>query len=315
MLNIKIAIIGNFDKTYIDLIKQQSDYEVELYSKGDISTKDAEILVGIGFINEYTASSIMNSKKIKWIHILAAGVENLPFKEIKQKNIIVTNSTGIHGIPISEHVFGMLLNFTRNLFMFQEQKKQKIWKQQIGTELCGKTMGIVGLGSIGCEIARKAKAFDMKVIGIKKNKVPLENVDCVYASEELQEVLLQSDFVVIALPSTPLTKKLISKKEFESMKDGAYFVNISRGQIVDEASLIEALKNGKLKGACLDVFEEEPLSLDSEIWDIGNVIISPHLASLSPAYFDRAFKLFLYNLKQFEDKKELKNIIDLDMEY
>lgn len=311
----KISIIGNFDKTYVDLIKQQGNYEVELHKQGDESIYDSEILVGLGFNNEYTAPGIMNSKKLKWIHILAAGVETLPFNEIKQKNIIVTNSTGIHGIPISEHVFGMILNFTRNLFMFQQQKKQKIWKQQIGTELYGKTMGIIGLGSIGCEIARKAKAFDMKVIGIKNNKVPLENVDCVYGSEGLQEVLSQSDFVVIALPSTPQTKKLISKKQFESMKVGAYFVNISRGQIVDEASLTSALKNGKLKAACLDVFEEEPLPTNSELWDMENVIISPHLAALSPAYFDRAFKLFLYNLKQFEKNKELKNIVDLDKEY
>lgn len=311
----KISIIGNYDKAYIDLIKQQGDYEVEAHKLGDDSIYDADVLVSLGFDNEYTPSSIMNSNKVKWIHILAAGVENLPFKEIKQKNIIVTNSNGIHKIPISEHVFGMLLNFTRNLYIFQEQKKQKLWKKQIGTELYGKTMGIIGLGSIGREIARKAKAFDMKVIGTKNNKIPLENVDCVYGSEELQQVLSQCDFVVIALPSTPQTNKLISRREFESMKDGAYFVNISRGEIVDEVELIKALKNGKLKGACLDVFEEEPLPKDSELWNVDNVIISPHLAALSPAYFDRAFKIFLYNLNAFQENKKLKNIIDLDKEY
>jgi len=311
----KISIIGNYDKAYIDLIKQQGDYEVEAHKLGDDSIYDADILVSLGFDNEYTPSRIMNSTKVKWIHILAAGVENLPFKEIKQKNIIVTNSNGIHKIPISEHVFGMLLNFTRNLYIFQEQKKQKLWKKQIGTELYGKTMGIIGLGSIGREIARKAKAFDMKVIGTKNNKIPLENVDCVYGSEDLEQVLSQCDFVVIALPSTPQTNKLISRREFESMKDGAYFVNISRGEIVDEVELIKALKNGKLKGACLDVFEEEPLPKDSELWNVDNVIISPHLAALSPAYFDRAFKIFLYNLNAFQENKNLKNIIDLDKEY
>lgn len=311
----KISIIGNYDKAYIDLIKQQGDYEVEAHKLGDDSIYDADILVSLGFDNEYTPSSIMNSTKVKWIHILAAGVENLPFKEIKQKNIIVTNSNGIHKIPISEHVFGMLLNFTRNLYIFQEQKKQKLWKKQIGTELYGKTMGIIGLGSIGREIARKAKAFDMKVIGTKNNKIPLENVDCVYGSEDLEQVLSQCDFVVIALPSTPQTNKLISRREFESMKEGAYFVNISRGEIVDEVELIKALKNGKLKGACLDVFEEEPLPKDSELWNVDNIIISPHLAALSPAYFDRAFKIFLYNLNAFQENKKLKNIIDLDKEY
>ena len=311
----KISIIGNYDKCYIDLIKQQGDYEVEVHKQGDESIYDSEILVGLGLDNEYTASSILNSSKVKWIHLLVAGVENLPFKEIKQKNIVVTNSNGIHKIPISEHVFGMLLNFTRNLYMFQEQKKQKLWKKQIGTELYGKTMGIIGLGSIGCEIARKAKAFDMKVIGTKNNKVSLENVDCVYGSEDLEQVLSQCDFVVIALPSTPQTHKLISRREFESMKDGAYFVNISRGEIVDEVELIKALKNGKLGGACLDVFEKEPLPQNSELWDVDNVIISPHLAALSPAYFDRAFKIFLNNLKAYKESKKLKNVIDLDKEY
>lgn len=257
----------------------------------------------------------LTAPKLKWVHALSAGVENLIFPEIKSTATLLTNSKGIHGIPISEHVLAMMLAFTRGLNMFIRQQPQKQWKRVPVEEIHDKTIGIVGLGSIGREIAKKAKGMGMHVVASKQTMTTEIFVDKLYTPDQLDELLAISDFVVIALPLVEETKNLFTIKEFAAMKSSAYFINIARGAVVKQDDLVTALEQGLIKGAGLDVFDHEPLSETSPLWDMPNVIITPHLAALSPNYMDRAIKLFADNLSRFIQHKEMLNIIDKNKGY
>jgi len=252
---------------------------------------------------------------LKWVHALSAGVENLIFPEIKAAKTLITNSKGIHGIPISEHVLAMMLAFTRGLNVFIRQQTQKQWKRTHVEEIHDKTIGIVGLGSIGREIAKKCKGMGMQVVASKQTMTTELFVDKLYGKDELHDLLAISDFVVVALPLVEETTRLFTLKEFATMKPSAYFMNIARGAVVDQSDLVTALQQGLIKGAGLDVFEHEPLPETSPLWDMPNAIITPHVAALSPSYLDRAIKLFADNLSRFIEHKEIFNIIDKDKGY
>lgn len=269
---------------------------------------DTDILVTWGTMD--IGPLHQNAPKLKWIHALSAGVENLLSPEVQSDNTLLTNSRGIHGIPISEHVLAMMLNFTRGLNIFIRQQLKKEWKRTPVEEIHDKTIGIVGLGSIGREIAKKAKGMGMHVVASKRTMTTEIFVDKLYAPNQLDELLAISDFVVVSLPLLEETKELFTLKEFSVMKPSAYFINIARGGVVKEEDLITALQKGLIKGAALDVFNHEPLSNTSPLWDMENVIITPHLAALSPNYLDRAFKLFADNLSRFIQRKEMLNVID-----
>ena len=253
--------------------------------------------------------------KLKWVHALSAGVENLIFPEIKSADTLLTNSKGIHGIPVSEHVLAMMLAFTRGLNVFIRQQTQKQWKRVTVEEIYDKTIGIVGLGSIGREIAKKAKGMGMHVVASKQTMTSEIFVDELYTPDQLHELLAISDFVVIALPLVEETRNLFTLNEFNAMKPSAYFINIARDAVVKHDDLVTALEQGLIKGAGLDVFDHEPLSETSPLWDMQNVIITPHLAALSPYYMDRAIKLFVDNLSRFIQQKEMLNIIDKEKGY
>lgn len=255
------------------------------------------------------------AQNLKWVHALSAGVESLIFPEIKSANTLLSNSKGIHGIPVSEHVLAMILAFSRGLNISIRQQTQKQWKRVPVGEIYDKTIGIIGLGSIGREIAKKAKGMGMQVTASKQTMTTELFVDKLYTPDQLHELLAISDFVVVALPLVEETKHLFTLKEFAIMKSSAYLINISRGLIVKQDELVTALEQGLIKGAGLDVFDHEPLSETSPLWDMENVIITPHLAALSPHYMDRAIKLFVENLSRFIEHKEMLNIIDKDKGY
>lgn len=269
---------------------------------------DTDILVTWGTMDIRPLHLI--APKLKWIHALSAGVESLTYPEIQSDNTLLTNSRGIHGIPISEHVLAMLLAFTRGLNVFIRQQANKVWKRSPVEEIHDKTIGIVGLGSIGREIAKKAKGMGMHVVASKRTMTTEIFVDKLYAPSQLDELLAVSDFVVVCLPLLEETKNLFTLKEFSAMKPSAYFINVARGPIINEKDLITALEEGLIKGAGLDVFDHEPLADTSPLWDMKNVIITPHLAALSPNYLDRAIKLFADNLARFIQHKEMLNVID-----
>ncbi len=269
----------------------------------------AEIYVDWAY--DFYGEIVERGDSIKWIQSLSAGVDMLPMDLIERRGIAVTNAGGIHKIQISENVFGYMLMFARGLNRLYDDQKEKKWDKSIRTfELYEKTLGIIGAGSIGSETARLGKAFGMKVIGLRKSGRNEEYYDVMYDNGGLDKLLAASDFVVSCIPLTGETRHMLGEHEFEVMKDTAYFINISRGGVVDEAALIRALREGKIRGAGLDVFEEEPLPVQSPLWDMPNVLITPHSAGSTDRYMERAMALFNDNLSRYLKGEKLVNLID-----
>ena len=277
---------------------------------------DAEILVAWGMDN--IQPFYAQAGKLRWIHALTAGVESIIFPETQNSSVLISNSKGIHGIPMAEHVLGLMLSFSRRLNLFYRQQAQHLWKRpaiQDLHEINGKTLAIVGLGSIGHEIAKKAKAMDMHVIAAKREMTQEPFVDRLYRPEQLLEMLSQADFVVVTLPLTDATRNLFGREQFAAMKPTAYFINVSRGGVVQEDQLVAALKENTIAGAGLDVFVQEPLPESSPFWDLPNVIVTPHLSAISPVYLDRALQLFAKNLAHYLEGTPLPTLIDKERGY
>jgi phosphoglycerate dehydrogenase-like enzyme len=208
-------------------------------------------------------------------------------------------------------IVAMMLVFTKQLHKFMRYKFKAEWQPHTPDELAGKTLGIIGLGSIGSETAKKAKCLGMKVIALKKHpdKKP-DYVDKLIDSEGFDRLLRQSDFIVLTLPLTGETRHMVGEEQLRSMKPTAYVINMGRGALIDTDALLKALKEGWIAGAGLDVFENEPLTTDSELWKLDNVLITPHVAGASPYYDERAVEVFCDNLKRYIEGKPLRNVVD-----
>ena len=265
----------------------------------DLHLREAEVLYG--YIHHFPRDLPKRVSRLKWIQSRTAGIDRLP-EEIMKSPIRVTNTSGIHGTSIGEVVLEMMLMFIKDApacFLMKQNREWKRYKQRL---LRDQTAGIIGLGMIGREIARLCKAFDMKVIGIRRSGGPdrlFPEVDRVYFREELPELLSASDFVILALPLTDETRAMIGEKELRGMKPGAYLINVARGAIVDEGVLVRALEEGWIAGAGLDVFVKEPLPPESRFYDLPNVIFSPHISGDMPDYEWRATDIFCENLRRY----------------
>jgi len=276
--------------------------------------KDTEVLVC--FDGDADAEFIHNAENLKWIHLLSAGADAMPFDVLKERKIILTNSKGVHKYQISEQVLGYMLLFERALNYFIRKQMNREWDKSVRvSELYGKSVCILGVGSIGEEIARIAREFGMKTIGVRKSGNMSKFIDEMYTNENMIFAVSKADYVICALPLTDETYHLLGKDFFKNMKNDAVFINIGRGKVVDESSLIDALKNKTIRGAALDVFEEEPLSKESPLWDMENVIITPHTAGISPHYMERGIEIIKHNIKAYLGDGDFINRVDLEKQY
>jgi phosphoglycerate dehydrogenase-like enzyme len=275
----------------------------------DSFLREAEVIYSLRF----PENILERAPHLKWVQTLSAGVDRLLGTRLWQSDVILTNASGIHAIPIREHVLSVMLMFTRQAHVYFTNKQNKVWKRHTPDQLYGKTLGVVGLGRIGEMIARAAKAFDMRVVATRRSATEFETspvTDVIYPADKLVEMLAESDFVVVSVALTNETQKLIGERELRAMKPTAYMINIARGSVIDEAALTRALKEGWIAGAGLDVFENEPLPQDSELWTLPNVIITPHVAGAMPDYDARAMEVFCENLRRYLAGKPLINVID-----
>jgi len=264
----------------------------------------------------FKADDLALLKNLKWIQTFSAGVNTLPLKEIKERGILLTNSSGVHGPQMTDHIMGMILSFSRALLPSIRNQKEKNWKVDYPlSELTGKEMLIVGAGSIGQLLAKKAKAFDMSVVGLKRTVEDLENFDEVRPLNELHRSMKTADYVVILAPLTKETRGLIGKVELALMKEDAVLINLARGPLVDEEELIRVLKDKKIRGAGLDVFSREPLPSDSPLWELDNIILTPHLGGFSDVSNERSIALISENIRRYYAGEKLKNIVNLELGY
>jgi len=259
----------------------------------------------------YVATDLLEAApNLRWIQALSSGVDFLDLEAIADRGIALTNAAGVHAEPIAEQVVGYLLTFERGIHTGVRQQGEGVWRRYSGGEIRGKTLGIVGLGAIGGRAAEYAQAFGMTVVGTKRDPdTAPAAVDEVYAPDGLFEVLGQSDYVLLSCPLTPETRGLVGREELGAMKGDAVLVNVARGEVVDEEALVYALQQGGIRGAALDVFEEEPLPPESPLWDLPNVVVTPHMAGSTPHKFERIAEVFATNYEAFADGRldELEN--------
>jgi phosphoglycerate dehydrogenase-like enzyme len=249
---------------------------------------------------------------LKFLYIMSAGVDNLPFNELIARRITVCNASGIHGQQMSEHAIGVMIAFSRNIGLSIRNQSKRLWGGHGSLdELSGRTLLVVGAGRIGKEIARLASAFGMRIIGVTRRALTIEGFEQVYPLSRLHEALGSADYVILLTPLTAETNGLMGAGEFAAMKPTAIFLNLSRGETVDEQALITALKTGVIAGAGLDVFQEEPLPPQNELWEMENVVITPHSAGITRNYVQMSMLHFIKNLLLFRTGGELLSPVDL----
>ncbi|WP_132059605.1 D-2-hydroxyacid dehydrogenase [Halorussus amylolyticus] len=257
---------------------------------------DAEILVTLRLPTEKLASA----ENLRWVQALSAGVDSYDLDALENRDIALTNASGVHAEPIGEQVLAYMLVFERNIHKGIAQQHRGVWERYGGRELRDETVGILGVGEIGGRVAELASAFGMEVLGTKRTpETAPDAVDEAFGPDGLYEVLERSDYVVVACPLTDETEGLLGEEELRTMPSSGVLVNIARGEIVEEDALTTALQQGWIRGAALDVFEEEPLPGESPLWDLSNVVATPHMAGSTPHYYDRCADLFARNYERY----------------
>ena len=276
---------------------------------GDIIDK-TDILVAHG--TAVSEQLIRKASKLRWIQTLGTGVDSFLKLQSLKKDVLITSARGIHGPQMSEMAVLLMLALNRNFPHIVRNQDRRIWERWPAKLLYQKKVGILGVGVIGEEIAHKCKAFGMTVLGIDIVKRKVEAVDHFYGPEELLRVIPEVDYFVVVAPSTPQTQKLVGAKVLSSMKPTSFLINIARGAIIDEEALIDALRAGRIAGAALDVFCEEPLPTDHPFWGMHNVIITPHIGGLSDIYVEQVLSILEENLRRFlkGEKQKLINFVE-----
>ncbi|KAB7706211.1 hypothetical protein F9802_11535 [Bacillus aerolatus] len=313
-----ISLPHEMDDQYVKKIAELV-YPMEVVVEPDLMNANlpidkVEILLTYGAqVNETTLDSM---KSLKWIQVFQAGVEQIPMKELMKRGILLTNIQDFHSIPLSEYVLSMILYFTRAIRKYEKSQRIQEWnRKEMDQEIYGKTVAIFGAGRIGQFIAERCKLLGMKVIGVNTNGKIKPHFDEMYTMDQKIDVLQKSDFVVLLLPATKETYHCFGQKEFQTMKKSAYFINVGRGTLVNAEELIESLNNEEIKGAAIDVTDPEPLPGDHPLWNVENLIITPHIAAVSNRFFDRAIEKVALNWEAYKRNEQPPYYIELAKGY
>jgi phosphoglycerate dehydrogenase-like enzyme len=278
---------------------------------GDLA--DAEVFLRWWTSREAFRRVLEAAPRLRWVHTPSAGVDGLLIPELLSREIVLTNSSGVHAIPIAEFVLLFMLGHAKRVRDLLALTPQDAWERGRSlhlNELHGQTVVIIGLGSIGQEVARRAAACGMRVLGSRRHPAPMAGVERVVGAEEWRDLLPEADYVVIAAPLTAATRGMFDSAAFARLQRGAYLINIARGEIVDTPALLAALHEGRLGGAALDALPEEPLPPDHPLWSAPNVWITPHISASSPHMRERAIGVFLENLRRYRAGEPLINMVD-----
>jgi phosphoglycerate dehydrogenase-like enzyme len=285
------------------------------YEGVDSDLADAEIL----FTFSLRPEQFQVGRKLRWIHSPAAAVHQFMFAELVNSNVILTNARDVHGPVVAEHVMALIFALAKKIPEAVRMQQKHIWGQEIvwrgrprPRELAGAKLGLVGLGSIGRNVAKHAAALGMHVAAVREHpeKDTPEFVHEVLPSSRLDEMVARADYVVLAAPVTPATGGMIGREQIAKMKPDASLINVGRGPLVDEIALAEALRANKIGGAALDVFDKEPLPTDSPLWDLENLLITPHTAGMTDKLWERHYVLFSENLRRYLSGQALLAMVD-----
>ena len=274
---------------------------------------DAEVILNCTGNGKLLRPVFLHAPRLQWVHSLAAGVENQVFSELVDSPLPLTNSRGIFRESLGEFVLAAALFFAKDLRRMVRNQTAHRWEKFTVDEISRQTMGIVGYGEIGKAAARRGKALGMRILGTRRKADPESRddlADRIYPVGQMGEMIAQSDVIVVAAPLTSDTRGLVGKQEIAQMKETAILVNVGRGPVIDELSLIEALTEKRIRGAALDVFDQEPLPEDHPFWSLENVLLSPHCADQTSDWLEQATEFFVTNLQRFLSGRPLLNIVD-----
>ena len=284
------------------------------YKRVDAEIPDTEIAITWSIRPE----QIKAAKKLRWIHSPAAAVHQLMFPELVNSDIVLTNAREVHGPVVAEHVMALIFALAKKIPGSVRLQEKHVWGQQIlwdelprVREVAGATLGLIGLGSIGRGVAKSAKALGMRVIAAREHpEKGSEGADAIFGPAQIDEVLRQADYLVLAAPVTNSTKAIANSERLALMKPDTCLINVGRGPVVDEVALAAALREKKIGGAALDVFPKEPLAADSPLWDVPNLLITPHTAALTDKLWERHYALFAENLRRYLNGQPLLAVVD-----
>ena len=301
---------GGAGEELLDMIRQAAGEHpvVWVHSKEELAAEAADAEIMYGHLHEEMWPCF---PRLRWLQSPSAGVERQLYPAFVESDVILTNAKGIHAPYCAEHAFALLLGLTRGIhhYVRDQDGRRRVGRPLI--EIGGWTLGIVGLGGFGVQMAQRGKGFAMHVLGLDPYRTSAPpHVDELLPAEGLPELLRRSDVVMIACPHTPETHHLIDARALEGMKPSAYLINVTRGGVVDEAALAAALRKGRIAGAGLDVYEVEPLPEDSPLWALDNVILTPHAAGISQNRPRPTVELFCDNLRRFLAGRPLRNVVD-----
>jgi phosphoglycerate dehydrogenase-like enzyme len=280
------------------------------------AVRGAEIYFGLGLPRALLQTALTPPARLRWVHTGTAGVASLLHPELREHDVTLTNSAGTHGPAMAETVIGMMLHFVRGLDHAVRAQQRREWSAHIYEradsgvrEIAGATIGIIGYGGIGREVAKRAAALGMRVLAMRRHASPDVVAEIVTGNNALAQLLSASDVVVLTVPSTNETRGMIGPRELALMRTDAVLINVSRGDVIDERAMTDALRSGRLRGAALDVFTAEPLPPESPLWQMENVLITPHVSATTPRFWERETELILDNLQRYLAGTPLRNIV------
>ena len=293
-------------------------HEGLVHDDAEATLADARVLLRGGLPGSVLDHILSRAPRLEWIHSFSAGIDRVATPAVRSRNLTVTNARGVFSRPIAEYVVMMCLAVARRLPQLLELQRERTWQPLRGRELGGMTVGIVGYGSIGSEVARLLEPFDVQVLATRRRPErgtgDLAGVELL-AMDQLPELLQRSDIVLVALPLTDETAGIIGAEELQEMREDAWLINVARGRLLDEAALRRAIESGWIGGAVLDVFNEEPLPPDSPLYELPNLIVTPHTSWSSDRVVERSLDLFVENLERFAAGRPLENVVDLEAGY
>jgi phosphoglycerate dehydrogenase-like enzyme len=307
----RLLVIAPPNFAPLDLLRQESP-DVELSAGTDVESlrpaaRNADAVLIAPRYASLLTDLWLDLGNARWIHTLAAGVESLPFDLLRHRDVVITNSRGLYADALGEFVIAAMLWFAKDLRRLVRNQDERRWQPYDVQRLEGRTAGIIGYGGIGHAVGRRAEALGMRVVTTRRMRE--------LGDPTIEEVIAESDYVVMCAPLTPSTRRLMSRERIEAMKPEAVFINIGRGGTVDEEALVDALRNHRIRGAALDVFDVEPLPPAHPLWQLDNVLISPHTADHTEDAHLRAMNFYIENLRRFRAGESLENVVDKVEQY
>jgi phosphoglycerate dehydrogenase-like enzyme len=311
----KIVVFNSSAAAYHELLAQRfPDLPVAVARTEDAlraEIADAEVLLAWRF----PLGVLAHAPNLRWIQLTSAGADHLLPARERLRDVIVTNARGIHADLMADYAMGVMVMLQWNFPGLLREQQARRWRHRFTEPLAGKTLGVVGLGTIGREIVRRARSFDMDVLGVKREPSAVEGVRRMFAPADILDMLPLCDFVVLVVPQTAETRGMLGERAFSVMRPTAYLINIARGSVVDEPALIRALEERRIAGAALDVFATEPLAPESPLWGMGKVIVTPHIAGEPEHYARRVMAILGENVDRWAEGRPLVNVVDLDRGY